>query len=152
VDHRATTVGTERGRVWWGQRFGRFQVGGVRLPSGAFGIGQLGRLSQESAHPIEFDAPGRVEPAEAADAVEAGGQDVLEKAADQFAGFQVEVLPVAGGTFAITPADPAVGEAGQVPVGGGGLEDVTAEVTQGGLARAGGLTMHDPALFPDPRW
>ena len=50
---------------------------------------------------------GRVEPTEAADAMEAGGQDVLEEATDEFVGLQVAVLPATRSALPIAPAHPA---------------------------------------------
>jgi hypothetical protein len=58
----------------------------------------------------------------------------LEEAADEFEGFEVEVAPLAGLALTVRPADAAVGQEVEGAVGGGGLEDVTAEVTQGVLA------------------
>jgi hypothetical protein len=81
--------------------------------------------------------------------MEARGQDVLEEAADEFEGFEVEVAPLARLTFTVRPADATVGQEVEGAVGGGGLEDVAAEIAQGIFARANRLEIDDPALLPD---
>jgi len=93
---------------------------------------------KQGADAVELDAGSGVKPAEAADAMKAGGQDVLEEAADQLEGFQVQVLFTARGAVAVTPAHPAtclpkprrrqVGEQREVAVAGSGLEDVAVQI------------------------
>jgi len=104
------------------------------LPGGPLGIGQHRGLAQERAHAVELGARGGVQPAEAADAMKARGQHVLQEAANEFEGLQVQVLPMAGGAFAVTPAHAAIREQGQVAIAGGGLKDVAAQIAQRSLA------------------
>ena len=86
ASHGLAAAWTQRLGFGCWERFGRFEVGGGRLPGGALGGGEHGGLLEEGADPVEF-GPGRgMEPAEAADAMKAGGQDVLEEAADRSRG------------------------------------------------------------------
>jgi hypothetical protein len=73
---------------------------------------------------------------------------VLEEAAEELERLQIDVGPLAGGAVAVRPAQSTVGQEGEATVAGGGLEDVTAQVTQGGMAGADGLTVRNPALLP----
>jgi hypothetical protein len=82
-------------------------------------------LVEQGADTVEGASAGRMPPAEATDAMEARGQDVLEEAAEELEGFQIDVGPLAGGAAAIRPTQSAVGQEGQAPIAGGGLEDVT---------------------------
>lgn len=148
-DHGVVTVRTKRGGLGKREGFGWFQLGAGRLPGGALGPGQEGGLLEEGADAVEFDAGGGVQPTEAADAMEAGGQDVLEEATDEFVRLQVEVLPATRGALPIAPAHPAIGEQREVAVAGGGLEDVAAQVTESVFAGTGGLAVDDPALLPE---
>ncbi len=59
---------------------------------------------------------------------------MLEETADKFERFQIEVAPLAGLALTVRPADAAVGQEVEGAVGGGGLEDVAAEITQGVFA------------------
>jgi len=59
------------------------------------------------------------------------------------------VAPLAGLAFPVRPADAAVGQEVEGAVGGGGLEDVTAEIAQGVLARTNWLEIDNPTLLPD---
>jgi len=59
-DHGALALGADRGLFRGRERFGRFEIGPRRLPSGTFGPAQQSRLAQEGAHPVELDAPGRM--------------------------------------------------------------------------------------------
>ena len=159
MPHRLTALRAKRCGIGWWQRFGRFDLGLGRLPSRPLGVGEDGGLVEESPDAVELGAGGGRKPAEAADAMKAGGQDVLEEATDEFVGLQVEVLPATRSALPIAPAHPAtclpkprrrqVGEQREVAVAGGGLEDVAAQIAQGGLAGTGRLAMHDPALVPD---
>lgn len=107
------------------------------------------RQVEQGAYAFELGATGGVQPAEAADAVEVGGQDVLEKAAQELEGLEVNVPPSAGAAAAKEPAEPALGQEVEETVAGGGLEDVAAQVLQGFLTTAHGRTVHHPALLPD---
>ena len=49
----------------------------------------------------------------------------------------------------IVPLQLAVGQDGHEPIGGGGFEDVTREITQGVLARTRGLATDVPVFFPN---
>lgn len=104
------------------ERFGRFEVGLGWLPGSTLGGGQHRRLLEQCAHPVEFDAGGRVQPTEAPDAMKAGGQHVLKETPDQFERFEIDVVWAACGAVPIGPAHPAIGQECQVPVAGGGFE------------------------------
>ena len=80
---------------------------------------------EQGAHAVEGASAGRVQPTEAADAMEARGQHVLKEAAEELERFQIDVPPLAGGAAAIGPAQSAVGQERQATIAGGGLEDVT---------------------------
>jgi len=66
-------------------------------------------LVEQGADAVEGASAGWVEPAEAADAMEARGQDVLEEAAEELERLQIDMGPAAGGTVTIRPAQAAVG-------------------------------------------
>ena len=76
------------------------------------------------------------------------GQDVLEEAAEELEGFEVDVLPGAGAAVAEGPAQPSIGQELEWAIAGGGFEHVAAEVAQSVLAAAGGGAVNDPALLP----
>jgi hypothetical protein len=61
----------------------------------------------------------------------------------------MDVLPFSSATVAIRPAQAAIGQEPDRAIGGGGLEDIAAEVTQGMLAVAHSGDVNHPALFPD---
>ena len=129
--HRTLTAGTERRALGRRQGFGRFEGLVGRLPGGAFGVGQKRGLVEEGPDAVELGPGGGMQPAEATDAMEAGGQDMLEEPADQLGGFQIEVGGAAGGAVAVGPADATVGTKLEGAVTGGGLEDVAAQVAAG---------------------
>lgn len=86
--------------------------------------------------------------AKAAHAVKMGWQHMQEEAVDKLAGLLLDVLPGAGAAVAEGPAQFAAGKELGVVVAGGGFEHVSAQVTQGLLARVGCGAVHSPALFP----
>jgi hypothetical protein len=59
-------------------------------------LGEHGLLVEQGAHAVEGASAGRVQPTEAADAMEARGQDVLEEPAEELERLQIDVLPLAG--------------------------------------------------------
>ena len=148
--HGFVTAGTQ-GRRGGGGLFQLMNRGQVLqgLPSGVLGLSQERRLIQQGADAVEVFATGRMKPTEEADAMETLREDVLEEAAEQFEGFQIQVSGLAGAAVAIGPTQASGGQEADATVGGGGLKDVTAEIAQGGLSGADGLNVHDPALFPD---
>jgi hypothetical protein len=111
-------------------------------------MGQERGLFEEGADALEVLAAGRMKPTEQTDAMETGGQDVLEEAAEEFERFQIEVTPLASLALTVRPADAAVGQEMEGAVGGGGLEDVTAEIAQSIFARTHRLEIDDPTLLP----
>ncbi len=70
-----------------------------------------------------------MKPAEEPDSMEAGGEDMLEEAAQQFLGRHVLVSRLAGGALAVRPADASIGEQFQGAIAGGGFENVATEVS-----------------------
>jgi len=92
-------------------------------PGGLLRLGEHGLLVKQGADTVEGASAGRMQPAEAADAMEARGQDVLEEPAEELERFQIDVRPVAGGAVAIGPAQSPIGQEGQAVIAGGGLED-----------------------------
>jgi len=66
-------------------------------PGGLLRLGEHGGLVEQGADTVEAASAGRMQPAEAADAMEACGQDVLEEPAEELERFQIDVLPLAGG-------------------------------------------------------
>ena len=93
-----------------------------------FGGGELGWSLEQGADAVELDALGGMEPAEAADAMETERQDMLEEAADELEGLEVDMTPGAGAAVAERPTQSALGQELELPVAGGGFEDVTAQV------------------------
>ena len=77
------------------------------------------------------------------------GQDVLEETAHPVQGLEIHRRSLASFALAIVPAQAAIGQAWHGTIGGGGLEDVTGQVTQSVLARTGRLGAHVPMSFPN---
>ena len=69
-------------------------------PGGLLRLGEHGLLVEQGAHAVEGASAGRMPPAEATDATEARGQDVLEEPAEELERLQIDVLPLAGGAAA----------------------------------------------------
>jgi hypothetical protein len=61
------------------------------------GLREHGWLVQQGADAVEGASAGRVQPAEATDAMEARGEDVLEEPAEELERLQIDVPPLAGG-------------------------------------------------------
>ena len=77
---------------------------------------------EQGAHAVEGASAGRVQPTEAADAMEARGQHVLKEAAEELERFQIDVPPLAGGAVAVRPAQSAVGQEGEAAIAGGAAQ------------------------------
>jgi hypothetical protein len=84
--------------------------------------------------------------------LEAVGQDMLQKAADELRGREGGEFLSFGWAILITKGDLAVFEFEDAVVAQGHAEDIGGEIFQGGLAAADGLTINDPILVPDRRW
>ena len=89
-----------------------------------------------------------MQPPKAAHAMEAGGQDMLEEAAEELEGLQVNMLPGAGAAVSKRPAQPSLGQELDLAVAGSRLEHVAAQVGKGVLAAAHGGAVDYPALLP----
>ena len=111
--------------------WGRFGALGRRLPGGLLSSGKERRDFEQGAHALELGPPARMQPPEAADAMEAAGQDVLKETAEELEGLEVDVLPGAGATVAKGPAQSSIGQELELAVAGGGFEHVATEVAQG---------------------
>ena len=74
----------------------RFQVIEAE-PGGLLGLRKHGGLVEQGADTVESASAGRMQPAEAADAMEARREDVLEETAEELERFQIDVLPLGGG-------------------------------------------------------
>ena len=81
---------------------------GRRLPGGLLSGGKERRDFEQGAHAFELGASARMQPAKAAHAMEAAGQDVLEEATEELEGLQVDGLPGAGAAVAKGPAQRGV--------------------------------------------
>src|ERR1035441_6299604 len=103
---------------------------------------------EQGAHALEPGATARMQPGEAAHAMKAARQHVLEEATEELEGLQVDLSPGAGAAVAKGPAQPPIGQELEWAVAGSGFEHVTAEVAQSVLAAAGGGAVNDPALLP----
>ena len=119
------------------------------LPGLALLRSENGGLFQQGAHTVAADFSGRMKPAKEPHPAKAFGQDVLEKTADEFRGFQSHGLALARVGVAVGPEDPAGRQLLQLPVAGSGLEDVTGQVGQSVFAGPDRLSIHHPGLFPD---
>jgi len=86
-----------------------------------------------------------------ADLLEAVGQDMLQKAADELRGREGGEFLSFGLAILITKSDLAVLEFEDPVVAEGHAEDIGGEIFQGGLAAADRLTINDPILVPDLR-
>ena len=89
-----------------------------------------------------------MQPTESAHPGKAFWQDVLEKAGYEVQGLEGDRCEPAGAAFAIVPADLAVGQEVNIPIGGGGFEDVTGQIAQRILTRARRATVHVPVTLP----
>jgi hypothetical protein len=91
-----------------------------------------------------------MEPAEETNAMKVLRQDVLKKSTDEFQGLQIQMSPLAGLALTIAPSEASVGQEGQRTVGGGGLENVAAEILQSRLTGPDGAHIENPLHSPDP--
>jgi len=83
---------------------------------------------------------------------EAVGQNVLQKAANEFfrgQRFRGEFLGVA---LAVLKGDVAIFHFEQAPVADGNAEDVGCEILEGAFARAHRFAMYHPRFVPGLRW
>jgi len=120
-----------------------------RVPGGLLGRRQNRVFPQQSPHPVGPDFRRRMQPTESAHAGEAARQNVLQEAAHPDQGIQRDGGGLAGFAVAIVPTHLAIGLELHGFVGGGALEHVTGEVTQGVLTRTGGLAAGVPMPLPD---
>src|SRR3989449_11062787 len=90
-----------------------------------------------------------MQPAKGPNPGETPRQGVLQEAAHELPGLQFNGSEVAGFAFAISPAQLAFRQELNFAIGGGGLEDVTGEITQRVVAGAGWSAVHDPMTLPD---
>ncbi len=154
VDHGTSAAGANRhdGQIRFGGGlllFELFWSGLQQTPGLTLLRGEDGSLSQQGPDAVAPDFAGGMKPAEQAHPAKPFGQDMLEKAADQFGGGQGDGLVLAGVRIAVRPEDFArVGHL-QEPIAGGSFEDVTGQVSQSIFTGADGLTIHRPFLFPD---
>src|SRR6266478_4205770 len=93
-----------------------------------------------------------MQPAKGAHPCETARQDVLEEPTHEVQWAQQQRGVLAGLAVAIVPAHFAIGQALNDAVGGGGLENVTGEITQGVLTGAGRAAIHDPVTLPHFGW
>ena len=119
------------------------------MPRGLFRRAEQRWLPQQRPHAVGADFGRRMQPAEGAHPRKVARQHMLQKAADQLERFELDGGRPAGFARAIVPPHFAFGQEGKLPIGGGGLEHVTGEVTQGVLTRTGGLAADVPMLFPN---
>ena len=106
-------------------------------------------MLEQSANPIAADLARRMKPAKQTHPTKAFGQDVLEKAADQFGGLQRNSCGLAGVGVAVRPNHFSRGKDLQTTVAGGGFENVSGEVSQSVFTRTGSGAVDTPLLFPD---
>jgi len=135
-----------------GERFLRrwFQLGRQRrLPGGLLSRREHGVFPQQRPHPVGPDFGRRMQPTESAHTGEAARQNVLQEAAHPNQGIQRDGGGLAGFAVPIVPPHLAVGLELHGFIGGGALEHVTGEVTQGVLARTGRLAADVPMPLPD---
>ena len=92
-----------------------------------------------------------MQPAKTPHPVKARRQHVLQEAAQELEGLQIDMPPLAGGAVTVRPAQLPIGQPCERPIAGGGLEDVAAQVTQRVGAGAHRRAVRDPTLFPDAR-
>ena len=125
----ATKTGGRRcGRRDLGQRCFPIEQGQDALPS-AFGSG--------------------TEPTEVANALKAFGQDVLEEAAEEFRGAELQDTPLLIGAVFILEGKLVVMGAEDALRTQGGVVNVSRQIFDSRLATASGLNIDDPGLAPD---
>jgi len=130
--HLLTARAKRRGTSNEGLAFGWFGVRiGRRVPRLLFGGRQDGRLAKQGPHAVGADFGGWMQPAESADPGETARQYVLQKPSHEFPPVQVDRGRSFGLAVAIVPPHCAVWQELDLLIGGGGLEDVTGEITQG---------------------
>lgn len=150
-DHGLAAVAAEN--QFWRRRFFEFmnrgQVG-HGLPGFLFGLGQTRCLSQQRPNPVEFCAPARMKPPKEPDTMKPLRENVLKETTDDFDRFQIDVSPSACVAVAVMPSPTAMRLGSEATVGGGGLEDVTAQILQSRFARTHCAKIDDPLLSPNP--
>jgi len=124
----AKTSGRRCGRRDLGQRCSPIEQGQDALPSG-FG--------------------GGTEPAEVADALKAFGQDMLEKAAQELPGAELQDTPLPLGAVFILKGDLIVMGAEDALRTQGGMVNVSRQIFESRLTAASRLNIDDPWLAPD---
>jgi molybdopterin-guanine dinucleotide biosynthesis protein A len=87
-------------------------------------------LAEEGDESVEIVATSGMPQAEVTDFVEARRQDVLEKAAEEFVGFELHHGPFAGLAVLVPKADSAIIDGDDPTVCDGVPEDVSGEVLQ----------------------
>jgi len=130
--HLLATRTTRRGTGGRCLALGRFPLrSGGWVPGLLFGRAEQRCLAKQGPDAVGSDFGGGMQPAEGAHAGERARQDVLEKTAHELQRLQLDGGVPARVALAIVPPQFALRQELDDPVGGGGLEDVTGEVTQG---------------------
>ena len=140
--------GAGRWRFVGGLLRGRFSIRSGRVPCLLLRWCEQGRLAEQGPHAVATDFGGRMEPAKGAHACKSPGQGVLEKAPHQLDGVEWDEGGFVGFAVAIVPAQLAPGQGLHRPVGGGGFENVTGQVTQRVFTGTGVLKADVPTQLP----
>jgi hypothetical protein len=90
-----------------------------------------------------------MEPTKEAHPAKAAGKHMLEKAADQFGGSQRDGLLLPGLGIAIGPEHLSGGQALELAIARGGLEDIARQVSQGLFSGTDCLAVYAPVLLPN---
>ena len=104
----------------------------------------------EDALPSGFG--GRTEPTEVANALKAFGQDVLEEAAEEFRGAELQDTPLLIGAVFILEGKLVVMGAEDALRTQGGVVNVSRQILDSCLATTSRLNIDDPGLAPDRTW
>lgn len=121
---------------------------GRRVPGFLLGGTEYGLLPEQGARAVGAHFSRRMQPTEGSHACKTARQDVLEKVAHPIPRLQPDRREPAGFAFPVSPPEFACRQQGDFAIGGGGLEDVTGEITQRVFAATGGLAADVPMTLP----
>ena len=104
--------------------------------------------SEQLSGPVEQMTVGRAEQAVISDFDESVRQDVLKKTTNKLFGSEGTELGLIGGRFLVLKSDVAILQLEDALIADGNSKDIRGKISEGLLATADWLTVHDPVLFP----
>lgn len=117
------------------------------LLPGRLGCASTG--SEQLSGAVEQRTVGRAEQAVIADFDESVRQDVLKKTPNKLFGSEGREVGLISGRFLVLKSDLAILQLEDALIADGNSKDSRGKLSEGVLAPADWLTVHDPVLFPD---